>query len=302
MTKHLLNRHRQLFAALLAATVAAVVVAESAHAGVISWNLDNNGTIGGPGAGDLPPLSAEAGVVQAGGWTNSFPSFLTTDLRDNTGAATTLDIGVFSSNGTFSVTGGNPGVDPGTGTFNRSLLNGYLNSGGGPVVGIDLLEIPYDQYEVYVYFNADVVGREGAITGTDGGLGSPVSTETFYFSTNAVIDSFVQATDTVDDVVDPGANYAVFSGTQSTFNLESQIPDFGGIAGFQVVEVIPEPASISLCGLMAVIGCLRRRARLTPLPDELLATIDGMPVQLTGVVSCAGSLVAAIRNTEQKTS
>ena len=38
--------------------------------------------------------------------------------------------------------------------------------------------------------------------------------------------------------------------------------------------------------------------KVTPLPDELLATIDGMPFQLTGVVSCAGSLVAAIRNTE----
>ena len=93
------------------------------NAAVISYNWDNNGTVGGAGAGSGPVVGAFAGVVSAQRWYNSFPDNPTTDLADNEGTTTTMDIGWFSSNGTWSVTGSHPGQDTG-GTWNQEMLNG----------------------------------------------------------------------------------------------------------------------------------------------------------------------------------
>lgn len=261
---------RQLFSSSLA-IIGLMLGGAGAHAAAISYNWDNNGTVGGAGAGSGPIAGAFAGVVSVDYWYNSFPDNPNTDLVDDSGNATTMDIGWFSANGTFSVTGSHPGVDGG-GTWNSEMLNGYLNSGGGPVVGVTLSQIPYDKYNVYVYFNADVVGREGTILGQERDVDTDpfINQATYYFSTNAVIDSFVQATATsptdpgdgdTADGDDPGANYAVFRGTLDIFNVETQIPNFGGIAAIQVVE-IPEPTSLALCGLLGLVGlCGRRHAR-----------------------------------------
>ncbi len=235
----------------LAGAALLAVMAASAQAQVISWNLDNNGTIGG--------AAQYAGVVSANYWNNSWPSNPTTDLIDNSGLATTLDLSYTSAN-SWSMTGSHPGVD-GDGSYNKELLNGYLNSGVAGWTQIatsffTISEVPYSQYDLYVYFSSDAAGRTGTVT--DG-------TTTFSFSTlgsasvagaNA---SFVQTTDTGSG--NPGANYAVFSGlVGSSKTVTVSIPDWGGIAAFQVVSV-PEPSALALGAAgVAALG-LRRRFR-----------------------------------------
>jgi hypothetical protein len=139
------------------------------------------------------------------------------------------------------------------------LLNGYLNSGPaawGPSITnsyVSLSQIPFAEYDVYVYFSSDAAGRNGTVT--DG-------TSTFYFSTlglasvsgaNAL---FAQTTDMTG--ANPGANYAVFSGLTGSSQIFTVDPKSGndqwlGIAGFQVVAV-PEPSALALgaIGLLLV--------------------------------------------------
>jgi hypothetical protein len=231
-----------------------VAVATGTQAQIISWNLDHNGTIGG---------SQQAGVALAANWNNSWPSNPTTDLMDNSGAATTLDLAYASFN-TWSIQGSTPGQDA-DGSYNRNLINGYLNSGpaawGPPITNsyVSLSQIPYAQYDVYVYFSSDAAGRNGIVT--DG-------TSSFSFSTlgsasisgaNALL---LQTTDTTG--TNPGANYAVFSGLTGgsqtfTVNPTSGNDQWLGIAGFQVVAV-PEPTALSL-GALGVIAFISRRFR-----------------------------------------
>lgn len=224
---------------------------------VVSWNLDNNGTIGG--------ASQYAGVVSANNWNNSWPSNPTSNLIDNSGAATTLNLAYGSFN-TWSIQGSHPGVDA-NGSYNRELLNGYLNSGaaawGPPITNsyVTLSSIPYAVYDVYVYFSADTAGRIGNVT--DGTLTYDFATvgPTAVSGANAVL---TQTTDSTG--LYPTADYAVFSGeTASTLTLT--VNPLGGndqwlgIAGFQVVAV-PEPGTLALAsigGLMAL--GLRRRIK-----------------------------------------
>lgn len=236
--------------ALLAAAVT------GAQAQVISWNLDHWGGVSG--------TSQYAGVALANNWNNSWPSNPTTDLIDNSGAATTLDLAYVSFN-TWSIQGSAPGQDA-DGSYNRNLINGYLNSGPaawGPSITnsyVSLSQIPYAQYDVIIYFSADTAGRNGAVT--DG-------TSTFYFSTlgsasvsgaNALL---VQTTDTTG--ANPGANYAVFSGLTGSSQTFTVDPKSGndqwlGIAGFQVVSV-PEPGALALGAIGWLIVGASRRSR-----------------------------------------
>jgi hypothetical protein len=237
----------------MAAIALLTAAVTGAQAQVISWNLDHNGGIGG---------SQQAGVVLAPNWNNSWPSNPTVDLMDSTGAASTLDLAYASFN-TWSIQGGAPGQDA-DGSYNRNLVNGYLNSGpagwGPPITNsyVSLSQIPYAQYDVYVYFSSDAAGRNGLVT--DG-------TTSFSFSTlgaasvsgaNALL---VPTTDIANG--NPGANYAVFSGLTGSSQTLTVNPTSGndqwlGIAGFQVVAV-PEPSTLALgaIGLM-IVGASRR--------------------------------------------
>ena len=245
------------------AALLVILAATSQAAAVVSWNVDANGTITG--------ANQVAGVVPAANWndswlengnTGSFGNPITiNDLIDNSGAATTVDVTYVSWN-FWSVQGSTPGQDA-DGTYNRNLLNGYLNAGPAgwnpPVAysSVALSEIPYAQYDLYVYFNADVAGRTGTIN--DG-------TTTYDFSTlagpsvsgaNAV---FTQTTSTAGNY--PGADYAVFSGlsgsTQTLFCNPLVNDAWLGIAGVQLVQV-PEPSTIILLSIAGLALLLVRR-------------------------------------------
>lgn len=227
-----------------------------ASASVVSWNYDSNGTVTGTNV---------AGVVPVANWNNSWPANPTTNLVDDTGAATTVDIAYQSFN-TWSVTGSHPGVD-GDGTYNRELLNGYLNSGPAgwnpPIThsSVAISQIDYALYDIIVYFSADVAGREGSVT--DGAT-------TYYFNTVGVASvsgSSAILAGTVDTagLYTTSANYAVFSGlsgASQTITVQMRDNDeWGGIAGFQLVSV-PEPASAaSLGGVAVLLAALTRRRR-----------------------------------------
>jgi MYXO-CTERM domain-containing protein len=183
---------------------------------------------------------------------------------DNSGAATTLNLSYASFN-TWHIQGSHPGTDA-NGSYNKELLNGYLNSGPaawGPGItnsSVSLSQIPYGLYDVYIYFSSDTAGRNGSVS--DGST-------TYYFSTlgaaeiggaNALL---TQTTDTIG--TNPGADYALFSGLTGasqtiTMDMLSGNDQWGGIAGFQVVAV-PEPDTLALAALGGLGAVLFHRRR-----------------------------------------
>jgi hypothetical protein len=223
-----------------------------APAATVSWNYDNNGTVSG---------TKVAGVEPVANWNNSYPSNPTVNLIDDSGASTTLDIS-YSSYNTYRIQGSHPGVD-GDGSYNKELLNGYLNAGNAawnPAItssSVAISQIPYEYYNIIVYFSSDGAGREGQVT--DG-------VANYYFSTlgaASIAGSNATLTQTTSTSTSDyaAANYAVFSGLSGaaqTITVQMRDNDeWGGIAGFQVVQV-PEPSAALLVGL-GLLALLRRR-------------------------------------------
>nr|WP_184016786.1 glycoside hydrolase family 27 protein [Haloferula luteola] len=217
-------------------------------AGIVGWNYDRYGTVSG---------GRTAGVVPAANWNNSWPDNPTTDLIDQNGTVTTLDISYSSFNGwTTQYPQANPGMDA-DGHYNRELLNGYLNAGPAswsPAIVrsvVTLSEIPHGYYDLIVYFSSDAADREGSVS--DGH-------QTFYFRTlgpasvageNAILTETTQ--ETSDDY--PAANYAIFrglSGTSQSVSVAMRDDDeWGGIAAIQVVPQA-DPLGTSTLEILSV--------------------------------------------------
>jgi len=191
--------------------------------GIVSWNYDRYGT--------LNPV-AVAGVAAATNWNNSYPNDPVAALADNNGSPTSVAI-AYNSYNASSIQDSHPGADA-NGAYDKELLNGYLNSGAGQIPAassVDITQIPFSYYDLYVYFSSDQAGRIGTVT--DGAT-------TFSFTTigspsiaggNAML---ARTTDTAAGY--PSANYALFSGISgSNTSVICNIPLFGGIAGFQIV-------------------------------------------------------------------
>jgi hypothetical protein len=202
-------------------------------AGVVSWNYDRYGTLNTNGL---------AGAVPVTNWNNSYPNDPVASLLDNHGAPTPVAI-VYNSYGTWSIQDSHPGADA-NGTYDKELLNGYLNSGadGIPTTSsIVITQIPFSYYDLYVYFSSDTAGRAGTIT--DG-------TTTYNFTTLGAASiassnaTLTQTTDTAGNY--PAANCARFSDISgSNQTVVCNIPLYGGIAGFQIVPLadpLPETA------------------------------------------------------------
>jgi hypothetical protein len=127
------------------------------------------------------------------------------------------------------------------------LLNGYQNKGASesPYTSrITLSNIPYSNYDLVVYFSADGAGRLGSVSdGMTTNFFSTMGTAAIA-GTNAV---FIQTTET-NGVNHPLGDYAILKGlTASSKTIDVTIPDFGGIAGFQLAQsVIPLTTNYTL--------------------------------------------------------
>lgn len=198
----------------------------------ISWNINVYG--------DSPTgATPTAGVVATPYWNDTSLDGLSNpalNLKDSTGATSTLDVS-WSSFNTYAIQFSHPLADA-NGTLNKEMLNGYLNSGAAQspaVSSVTLSQIPYSNYTIYVYFASDVSTRTGTVT--DG-----ATTYSFNILDNMIAGAnalFVQTTDT--GLGYPEANYAVFTNlTGASRTISVNIPQFGGISGFQVVSNDPE--------------------------------------------------------------
>jgi hypothetical protein len=227
------------------------LAASTTSAQVISWQYDYYGTFSGG--------SSYAGVVSVPYWNDSylqgFPSAASkTNLLDSTGATVAgFSFDTSTANG-YPIQFADPGLDA-DGSNNKRMLNGYLNANNSQ--SISFSAIPYAQYDLYVYLSSDVAGRAGTVS--DG-------TTTFSFSSmgNTAISganaAFIQTTDTTG--ANPTANYAVFSGlTAANQTITWNVPQYGGIAGYQIVAV-PEPGAMGISALgLGLLAVIRRSTR-----------------------------------------
>lgn len=227
------SRHR--FA--LAAAFAGTSISAHAATSVISWAYDNGTSVNGT-----------AGVVAATNWNQTQESG-SSDLLYSDATSSLASISLAGGFGAWGI-GGVSSPD-GDGSTNKAIFDGYYNSLGSTMtVG----NIPFAEYNVYVYFSSDGDGRTGTVS--DG-------TTTYSFSTMGVASTaglnaiFAQTTDT--GTGNPSADYAVFSGlsgASQTFTL-ANTSDGMGFAGIQIVQA-PEP-SAALLGGLSMLGLLRRR-------------------------------------------
>lgn len=224
----------------LAAVFAASISCTQAATSVISWAYANGN-----------PVSGSAGVVSVTNW-NLTGDGGSADLKysDATSSGATLTLA-----GGFGAWGiGGVSSPDGDGSTNKAIFDGYYNSLGSTLT---IGNIPFAEYDVYVYFSADVDGRTGTLS--DGAT-------TYSFKTMGIAATagsnaiFTQTNDT--GTGNPSADYAVFSGlsgSSKTFTI-ANASDGMGFAGIQIVQV-PEPSAglLGLCGVTFLL--VRRRSR-----------------------------------------
>lgn len=173
---------------------------------------------------------------------------------------------------TFTVirTGGNPAQIDNFSTNDDRMYSGNVDMQNGSTYTLDLANIPFAQYDIYVYVRGTSSTRGGSVA-----LGS----ETYYVKNGSKANSdgtgYTLITSTVYDPENPGVgiaagNYIVFeglSGANQTITME--VLDMGNAsiqrlnyAGFQIVQV-PEPETFALIAgvviALGVIGVKRRK-------------------------------------------
>lgn len=195
--------------------------------------------LGGNGAGIGLPSNAFAGAPEVAqkNW-NQTAVFSSTSggmaqiaspqagvLVDSTGAPTPIQVSFTMSN-TWSAN--NEKLTPYGG-----LYSGYLDTSSGiPQAQITFTDIPYDDYQVYVYFGSGANGRRGTVSD---------DTTTYSFTSSSVTTTageYIVTSDTGSG--ESVSNYAVFSGKSgSTCSVTyNRIAINGGINAVQIVPII----------------------------------------------------------------
>lgn len=206
------------------------------------------------GNGALIPAEEIAGHpdVAMKGWNNSVPGIIAGSIADLEGGvlkdASGTDLGAaFGTTMTWLADTdweiGN--AFPGAGGIiggDSKLFTGYIdNTGIDQNVSIDLTNLPYASYDVYVYFGSDGNNRTGNIAlldGSDNELGR------FDFTTDAAKSPFGPDDYVVTESTDgsnPASQVAVFRGiTESSISIQHIWGDSNsGITGFQIVSASP---------------------------------------------------------------
>lgn len=168
------------------------------------------------------------------GDTSDIATPVAAQIVDSSGAATAVGVTFTAGRGAFS--GLPETVSPYGRLFNSFIYGTTLTTDPTwtPNTSINLTDIPYASYDVYVYFGSEFNGRTGTV-------GSSAAGTTYSFTTQVNSGSpgaYTQTTDTGSG--NPAANYAVFSG-QSSANFDVTLTVTGagptiGIYGIQVVD------------------------------------------------------------------
>ena len=189
----------------------------------------------------------QPGIVAGANWNNiSGGSGTSVALNDATGASTTALLS-FTSTGAF---GGFNGTNTANTATNLLYQAGLVGNPNTSEVSIDISNIPYARYDVYVFSAADTTDTN-TISITDG-------LTTFYQRSNGSLNNtatnLLQTTsiDPVNPTVGPG-QYQVFHKTGSSVSLLTggSINDIisNNVFGLQIVQTVPEPGTFSLIGL-----------------------------------------------------
>jgi hypothetical protein len=146
-------------------------------------------------------------------------------LVDSAGLATPVTVSI-AANGVWQ-------SDNETETPYGRLYKAFAyNGSGNPNITVELANITYEAYDVYVYVGADFNGRTGTVSS-----GSTVYsfTAASSASANGGLDTYVQTLSAVDY---PAANYAVFRNQSSpSFSFTvSRGSNNVGLFGIQIVE------------------------------------------------------------------
>lgn len=244
---------------MLAGAVTALIMVAS-HAATISVNVGFNGTLA---------STDVVGVVPAANWneisaTNNNPS--SSSLINDSGTPVTgMSVSFMGNQNTYNNDGSNNPT--------QRMFSGFLNGG---TMAVDLSNIPYDAYDVYIYYSGFIPNQSLTWVASDI-TGAPIVVDTQYSvrGTGVAFDiyntyGFVQSQYSTlaaanSDAALPvlGGNYLKFSGlTADNLRIaETSRNGFGeiGFAGIQVVQV-PEPSILGLLALAPALAFRRRRA------------------------------------------
>lgn len=200
---------------------------------------------------------AGAPGVRTGNWNNLSGASLDDTAIDNAGVAIGGGFSATPSSTGFANRGNPPGDN------DELLFNSVIDVSG--TFTVDLVNIPYAEYDLYLYRRTEATDRAGGFS-VDGG------TTTYYLADvagglnpDASGNNYVQSTDTTfgggsTDIQD--GNYVVISGLTAS-DITILATAYGPtprnkFAGFQIVEV-PEPSSLALLGIGSLLIARRRR-------------------------------------------
>ena len=140
----------------------------------------------------------------------------------------------WASNGTWN-------TNNGTNSGDNKLMNGYLdNINSDGYARVDLYNITYRHYDVYVYFGSDRNGRTGTIESSTAGQSFSFTT---YSQQSGAFPDYYRLT-TNQGGGNPVGNYCVFR-NQSSGSFSLQINRGNGNSGIHGVQIIPtDPVEI----------------------------------------------------------
>lgn len=274
---------------IISLAVASLGFAASVQAASINIDFNNGGA-----TNQSPAITDVVGPSPTAGWYNQFnvgaapgPMSLVDNNNNPVVGATfgfTQGGNALNGNAIYNTGYGARGTANASLTPNQQLFNGAANAArGGYNQEVKLTNIPYASFDVYLLVRAPVgnqgYGDAGYFDVTSLQMFSGASAGTTYFLASTKVDlpsnfTYIPATSTSYAAPTMEANYVLFSGltggpgTSYSFDLNSPLDSNGNalwfsndgvISGVQIVEAVPEPASLGLLALAGLGLSARRR-------------------------------------------